>query len=108
MFYPNVPDAIPLLTTTGCSFCAVFLTSFFAWSLWNAAREGIRHLRRLHQIPCDRCQYFTGEYLLKCTVHPCKAFSEDAINCLDFARRTYNAPPSPHRVRHTAMSKVTE
>ncbi len=57
MFYPNVPDAIPLLTTTGCSFCAVFLTSFFAWSLWNAAREGIRHLRRLHQIPCDRWSF---------------------------------------------------
>jgi hypothetical protein len=43
-----------------------------------------QHLKRLHQIPCDRCIFFTGEYNLKCTVHPYKALNEDAIGCSDY------------------------
>jgi hypothetical protein len=41
-------------------------------------------LRRLHQVPCSRCAFYTGDYRLKCTVHPCKALSEEAIACLDY------------------------
>ncbi len=40
--------------------------------------------KRLHQIPCAKCQYFTGNHHLKCTVQPCFALTEEAINCLDF------------------------
>ena len=42
------------------------------------------HLKRLHQIPCDKCAYFTGDYRLKCTVNPTTAMSEQAIGCRDF------------------------
>ncbi|WP_199464382.1 hypothetical protein [Acaryochloris thomasi] len=45
--------------------------------------QGITHLKRLHSIPCHRCAYFTGHYQLKCTVHPCEALTEQAINCPD-------------------------
>jgi hypothetical protein len=43
-----------------------------------------QYLKRLHQIPCDRCIFFTGEYNLKCTVHPSKALNEEAIGCSDY------------------------
>jgi hypothetical protein len=43
-----------------------------------------QQLKKLHQIPCDRCVFFTGEYNLKCTVHPYKALNEDAIGCSDY------------------------
>jgi hypothetical protein len=39
----------------------------------------------MHQIPCAQCQYFSGNYLLKCPVHPQQALSEAAIGCPDFA-----------------------
>ena len=45
---------------------------------------GLRHVKRLHQIPCDRCAFSTGEWHLKCTVHPVNAFSEQAIGCRDY------------------------
>ena len=52
--------------------------------LVRIVREAIAHLQRLHQIPCDRCTYFTGDYRLKCTVNPTTAMSEQAIGCRDF------------------------
>jgi hypothetical protein len=84
------------------------LCSLFAWSLvvgcicssGVALVEGWKHLRRLHQVPCSKCIYFTGDYNLKCTVRPCSALTEQAIGCLDFESerqdraRIYNPVPN--------------
>ena len=59
------------------------LLSYTLSALKNARKNWIQ-LQRLHQIPCSNCLFFTGEYNLKCAVHPCKAFSEDAIGCADY------------------------
>ena len=64
------------------------LVGLFLWSIWKAAQEGVAQLRRLHQIPCAHCDFFTGDYCLKCTVHPTKALTEEAINCLDYEPTT--------------------
>jgi hypothetical protein len=53
-------------------------------STWKDARKNLIQLQRLHQIPCSHCLFFTGEYNLKCAVHPCKALSEEAIGCTDY------------------------
>ncbi|MEM8779405.1 MAG: hypothetical protein AAGF26_11145 [Cyanobacteria bacterium P01_G01_bin.49] len=65
-----------------CFFCAIFF----------ALQDGILHLTKLHQIPCDRCAFYTGEHCLKCTIHPYKAFTEEAINCQDWEVRASNSP----------------
>ncbi len=54
------------------------------WRLIAIAQQAIAHLQRLHQIPCNKCVYFTGDYRLKCTVNPIVAMSETAIGCRDF------------------------
>lgn len=72
----------------------------FAVAICVAVHDGVRRLRRLHQIPCSRCAYFTQNYHLKCTVHPCKALSEDAIGCLDFEPTTAIAPPFSQPARY--------
>lgn len=54
------------------------------WTIWMAARDAIAIGGRLHQIPCANCQYFTGDYRLKCTVRPSSALTEQAINCFDY------------------------
>jgi hypothetical protein len=56
----------------------------FVWSIFQAAAVARVQLRRMHQVPCDRCIYFTNSSHLKCTVHPCKALTENAIDCRDF------------------------
>lgn len=56
----------------------------FLLALLAAAADGIKRLRRLHQIPCDRCLYHSGNAHLRCPVHPCSAFSEAAIGCRDY------------------------
>ena len=47
-------------------------------------QEGVTNLKRLHQIPCSNCAYFTGDYRLKCPLNPMTALSEEAIGCRDF------------------------
>lgn len=61
----------------------IVLVALFS-TLCFAVRDAFFHVRRLHQIPCDRCCFYTGDYRLKCTVHPCAAFSEEAIHCRDY------------------------
>lgn len=55
------------------------------WRLGYTLQQGTNYVRRLHQIPCSRCAYFTGDYRLKCTMHPMSALTEDAIDCMDYA-----------------------
>ena len=54
------------------------------WRLLSICQRAIAHLKRLHQVPCNKCAYFTGDYRLKCTVNPMVAMSETAIGCRDF------------------------
>jgi hypothetical protein len=57
----------------------MILIDFLAW-----ASKGVQDIKTLHEIPCSRCRYFTGEYHLKCPVNPYAALTEAAIDCLDF------------------------
>jgi hypothetical protein len=68
----------------------------FLLSLMIALEDAVKRLRRIHQIPCNRCQYYTGSHYLKCPIHPILAFSEDAIDCQDFEPATYNQPRVCH------------
>lgn len=71
-----------------CFFCAWFLVILFAWSIFSAVKDGVATTQKMHQIPCSDCQYFTGDYRLKCTVRPSIANTEEAINCGDYQPRT--------------------
>lgn len=53
-------------------------------SLIDFFRRGSSTVQRLHQIPCSNCQYFSCNYVLKCSVHPYTALTESAINCQDY------------------------
>jgi hypothetical protein len=66
----------------GC--CAWTLLFLSLWKTSKMIRENLNYLKRLHQIPCSNCVFFTGDHRLKCTVHPGKALSEEALNCKDF------------------------
>lgn len=72
------------------SLCLIIsvLSTLFIWSFLKVIKAGFFQLRRLHQVPCSQCVFFTGDYRLKCTVHPSKALSEEALNCLDFEPMT--------------------
>jgi len=61
------------------------------WTLGATAREGIATLKHLHQIPCANCEFFTGNYLLKCPVHPFSALTEEAIHCSDYLPQTQDS-----------------
>lgn len=67
-----------------CFVTAWALVVLLLWNIWTTASDGITTVKRLHQIPCANCQFFTGDYHLKCTVHPTFALTEEAINCSDF------------------------
>jgi hypothetical protein len=53
-------------------------------SIGGAVTDSVRRAQRMHQIPCANCVFFTGDYHLKCPVHPRIALSEDAIDCSDY------------------------
>lgn len=67
--------------------CFTVWTLVFTCLFWRSltiTKQAIGHLQRLHQVPCNQCTYFTGDYRLKCTVNPVMAMSEDAIGCRDY------------------------
>lgn len=66
----------------------------FVLAIALAMEAGVKQVRRLHQIPCHRCQFYTGSPYLKCPVHPLEALSEAAIDCGDYAQMM---PPRCHR-----------
>ncbi|MBD6618010.1 hypothetical protein FNW02_19820 [Komarekiella sp. 'clone 1'] len=77
-----------MLVTIFCISFAWGTLIFFILSILFTLKQGISHLKKLHQIPCHACEYFTNDYRLKCTVHPKKACSELAIECIDFEPKT--------------------
>ncbi|MGV0025026.1 hypothetical protein [Phormidesmis priestleyi] len=90
LLYPLVHAIQPFLVPI-CFFFAWTFILLTVWSLVSMTLSGFSKVREMHRIPCADCQYFTGDYTLKCTVHPSTALSEDAINCPDYA-----PAPSPY------------
>ncbi len=73
------PILVPL-----CFVCAWAFMGLLGWNLWSAMRDGVSQAQQMHRVPCSECRFFTGDYHLKCTVHPNRALSEEAIDCPDF------------------------
>lgn len=67
-----------------CVFLWAFVLFTSIWRISRLSKEAVAHLKNIHQIPCADCAFFTGEYYLKCPLHPIIALSEKAINCQDF------------------------
>ncbi len=80
----SVIRAIQPFLVPVCFVIAWMTLLFGLWSVWSALWDGFRRAQQMHQIPCSDCQYFSGNYLLKCPLHPKEALSEDAIGCRDF------------------------
>jgi hypothetical protein len=71
-----------LLAVSFCLACGVI--ALFIWPLWATGRAAIQQGQQMHQVPCAGCCFFTGDYTLKCTVHPKTALSISAIDCADY------------------------
>lgn len=78
------------MLTIFCALSAWGMIILLLWSMGLTLKTGINHLQKLHDIPCHNCEYFTNDYRLKCTVHPTKACSEQALGCMDFEPKTAN------------------
>ena len=79
-----------------CFITAWGLIILVSWGTWSAVRDSVTSAKKMHQIPCANCEFFTGDYHLKCTVHPATALSEDAIHCRDYEPTSQPLPVS-HR-----------
>lgn len=74
----------PLLVSI-CFCFAWGIVGLLVWNTVSAISYSIRTSKQMHKIPCSHCQYYTNDYLLKCTIRPDIAMSEVAINCGDYA-----------------------
>ncbi|MDJ0600297.1 MAG: hypothetical protein QNJ37_15830 [Crocosphaera sp.] len=73
------PLIIPLCLITAWVFILMLVSSVIAMII-----DVIKRSKKMHQIPCSHCQYFTNDYRLKCPVNPFQANTELAINCKDY------------------------
>lgn len=71
-----------------CFISAWAIMTLIAWSIYSAVKDGVATTQKMHQVPCTNCQFFTGDYRLKCTVRPSIANTEDAIYCTDYQPQT--------------------
>ncbi|ELS02021.1 hypothetical protein Xen7305DRAFT_00017310 [Xenococcus sp. PCC 7305] len=62
--------------------CSVI--GIFVWSFLRTVISGVIAAKKMHQIPCSTCNFFTNDHRLKCTAHPYIANTEEAIQCLDY------------------------
>jgi hypothetical protein len=67
-----------------CFGVAWLFVGLIAWSVWSLIRDALTSAKKMHQIPCAHCQFFTNSHYLKCPIHPTSALSLDAINCPDY------------------------
>ncbi|MGK7915631.1 MAG: hypothetical protein AB4038_08795, partial [Prochloraceae cyanobacterium] len=100
MFQLSLSEISSKLTVAFCFCCAWSLVILFCWAVWQAWQDGIVQLKRMHQIPCSKCTFFTHNYYLKCTVNPLNALSEKALNCRDF-----ESDPEPNISRNKKCGK---
>jgi hypothetical protein len=71
-----------------CSILAWGMLFSICWTVAHHCQSGFFHVKRLHEIPCYECKYFTNSCYLKCTVNPQTACSEAAINCQDYQNQS--------------------
>ena len=62
---------------------AYSLLGLVGWSLVSFAIDIVNTAKKMHQIPCTKCRFFTADHRLKCTVNPHIANTEEAIGCSD-------------------------
>ncbi|MBF2085206.1 MAG: hypothetical protein IGS16_11440 [Thermoleptolyngbya sp. C42_A2020_037] len=75
---------VHLVLVPVCFVMAWGMVGLVVWNLISAGRDGLAQAQQMHKIPCSECRFFTGDYHLKCTVHPERALSEEAMNCADY------------------------
>ncbi len=66
-------------------FCfACLLLGLIGWTIVSAVLDAMAQAKRMHQIPCGNCRFFTNNHRLKCTMSPYNANTEKAIDCRDY------------------------
>jgi hypothetical protein len=83
ILYYVIQSLQPILVPLCFIVAWVFLLSL-GWSMVSAIRDLLDRSKRMHEIPCANCQFFTNNYRLKCTVQPTLANTEQAIGCRDY------------------------
>ncbi len=73
---------IPLCLITAWVFIVILAISVISMII-----DVIKRAKKMHQIPCSNCQYFSNDYRLKCSVNPFQANTDAAINCKDYQMR---------------------
>ncbi len=68
-----------------CAILAWGLVYLVVHRVVQTIRDTAAQAKQMHQIPCADCQFYSGDYHLKCPVHPHTALTEAAIGCRDFA-----------------------
>lgn len=79
----NIQFLVMLRFLLACSVIGIF-----AWTFLSAIVSGIAIAKKMHQIPCTKCRFFTNDHRLKCTAQPHIANTEEAINCIDYQSRS--------------------
>lgn len=99
LLYPLIHALQPFLVPV-CFCLAWGLVILLFWTLSSVVTASVATAKRMHQIPCPYCQFFSDDYRLKCTVHPSIANSEAAIHCLDYCPRSDRTTTVTHQVTH--------
>jgi hypothetical protein len=74
------------------SFVALFTGTIIWFAKTRRAHkiENFFKLNPFNQVPCRNCQYFSGNFYLKCAVNPSDVLTNKAINCSDYCPQNKN------------------
>lgn len=79
-------EIINLIIVPVCLIAAWLFIVSLGLSIYSAIVDTAKQAKQMHSIPCSECSYFTNDYRLKCTIHPSKANTTEAVNCRDYLK----------------------
>ncbi|MEB3355894.1 MAG: hypothetical protein VKK04_04155 [Synechococcales bacterium] len=83
---PEIGAVLTIVALLGSFAVTQFARQFSRWVFWKTLRDRLDYAKpqKLPQIPCTNCRFFNQNPYLKCTVHPDRALTPDALHCSDY------------------------
>lgn len=64
--------------------CGIAICNLISEILTIVRKKLVVIQKRVEEVPCENCRFFSNNPYLKCTVHPSIVLTKEAIHCPDY------------------------
>ncbi|BAY17325.1 hypothetical protein NIES2109_13460 [Nostoc sp. HK-01] len=83
----NIPSATLYLSPIGLLFSWIIFFLVLRKIQRFLDNKMVFSVKRLHQVPCKNCRFYSNNHYLKCAVQPSIVLTDEAKNCSEFSAK---------------------